>query len=132
MNLTRIFWEKATAAHVYCRQGEQGLSNRFSRHFHDLARFEETGHLSEALAAQDVAEAVAVHKNAFFAVKDGSGNRIDYVEAVHRGLTLLPSGTGYDALRHDYRRMIEDGLLVGDAETFEVLMTKVRGNSSAA
>jgi hypothetical protein len=90
-------------------------------------RLEETGHLSEALAAEDVAEAAAVHKNAFFAEKDGGGNRIDYVEAVHRGLTLLPTGTGYDALRHDYQRMIEDGLLVGDAETFEVLMTRCAG-----
>jgi hypothetical protein len=127
MNLTRIFWEKATAAHVYCLQGEQGLSNHFSRHFHDLARLEETGHLPEALAAQDVAEAVALHKNAFFAEKDTNGNRIDYVEAVRGGLTLLPSGTGYNALRHDYQRMIEDGLLLGDAETFEALMTRCSG-----
>jgi hypothetical protein len=52
MNLTRIFWEKATAAHVYCVQGEKGLSNRFSRHFHDLVRLEETGHLPEALEAK--------------------------------------------------------------------------------
>jgi hypothetical protein len=85
MNLTRIFWEKATAAHVYCVQGEKGLSARFSRHFHDLVRLQETGHLAEALAAQDVAEAVAIHKNAFFIEKDAKGNRIDYLEAVHRG-----------------------------------------------
>jgi len=127
MNLTRIFWEKATAAHVYCVQGEKGLSNRFSRHFHDLVRLEETGHLPEALAAQDVAEAVAIHKNAFFVEKDASGNRIDYLEAVHSGLTLLPSGTGYDALRQDYLRMVEEGLLVGMSESFEILMTKCSG-----
>lgn len=124
MNLTRIFWEKATAAHVYCVQGEKGLSNPFSRHFHDLVRLEETGHLPEALAAQDVAEAVAIHKNAFFVEKDASGNRIDYLEAVHCGLTLLPSGSGYDALRQDYQRMVEEGLLVGTSERFEILMTK--------
>jgi hypothetical protein len=124
MNLTRIFWEKATAAHVYCLQGEKGLSNRFSRHFHDLVRLEETGHLPETLAAQDVAEAVAIHKNAFFAEKDASGNRIDYVDAVSGGLTLLPSGNGYDALREDYDRMVAEGLLFGNAETFEELMTR--------
>jgi len=127
MNLTRIFWEKATAAHVYCLQGEKGLSIRFSRHFHDLARLEETGHIPEALAAQDVAEAVAIHKNAFFVEKDASGSRIDYLEAVHSGLTLLPSGTGYDALRQDYLRMVEEGLLVGTSESFEILMTKCSG-----
>jgi hypothetical protein len=124
MNLTRIFWEKATAAHVYCVQGEKGLSNRFSRHFHDLVRLEETGHLAEALAAQDVAEAVAIHKNAFFVEKDANGNRIDYLEAVHGGLTLVPIGSGYDALRTDYLHMVQEGLLAGDAETFEELMQR--------
>ena len=127
MNLTRIFWEKATAAHVYCLQGKDGLSNRFSRHFHDLVRLEETGHLPEALAAQDIAEAVAIHKNAFFAEKDASGNRIDYLQALRSGLTLLPSGTGYDALRADYNWMVAEGLLFGIAETFEELMTKCSG-----
>jgi hypothetical protein len=121
MNLTRIFWEKATAAHVYCVQGEKGLSTRFSRHFHDLVRLEETGHLPEALAA------VAIHKNAFFAEKDANGNRIDYLEAVHGGLTLVPSGDGYDALRTDYLHMVEDGLLAGNEETFDDLMTRCSG-----
>jgi hypothetical protein len=52
---------------------------------------------AQALAAQDVAEGVAIHNNAFFVEKDANGNRIDYLEAVHGGLTLLPSGSGYDA-----------------------------------
>ena len=124
MNLTRIFWEKATAAHVYCVQGENGLSERFSRHFHDLARLEETGHVSEVLAARDVAEAVAMHKNSFFAEKDAKDNRIDYLEAVHKGLTLVPSGTGYYALAADYERMVEEGLLNGEIKPFDVLMTR--------
>jgi hypothetical protein len=124
MNLTRIFWEKATAAHVYCVQGEKGLSTRFSRHFLDLVRLEQTGHLPEALAAPDVAEAVAIHKNAFFVEKDSNGNRIDYLEAVHGALTLVPGGSGYDALRTDYLHMVEDGLLAGNAETFEDLMRR--------
>jgi hypothetical protein len=124
MNLTRIFWEKATAAHVYCVQGEKGLSSRFSRHFHDLVRLEETRHLAAALAAQDVADAVAIHKNSFFAEKDANGNRIDYLEAVHGGLKLVPSGSGYEALRTDYLHMIEDGLLADSSETFEDLLRK--------
>jgi hypothetical protein len=100
---------------VYCVQGEKGLSDRFSRHFHDLVRLEETGHLAEALAAQDVAEAVAIHKNAFFVEKDANGNRIDHLQAVHGGLTLMPSGSGYDALQTDYLHMVKDGLLAGNA-----------------
>ena len=124
MNLTRIFWEKATAAHVYCLQGEPGLSERFSRHFHDLARLDEAGHLPEALAAKDVADAVAVHKAAFFAEKDSARNRIDYMQAVHGDLTLVPTASAFDALKRDYQRMIEDGLLFDEAESFETLMSR--------
>jgi len=124
MNLTRIFWEKATAAHVYCLQGEKGLSHRFSRHFHDLVRFEEAGHLAEALAAQDIAEAVASHKAAFFAEKDIHGNRINYMQAVQGAFTLQPTGDAYEALRVDYQHMLDDRLLLGDPESFEKLMTR--------
>jgi hypothetical protein len=124
MNLTRIFWEKATAAHVYCLQGEPGLSERFSRHFHDLARLDEAGHLPEVLAAKDVADAVAVHKAAFFAEKDSAGNRIDYMQAVNGDLTLVPTASAFDALKRDYQRMIEDGLLFNEAESFETLMSR--------
>ena len=124
MNLPRIFWEKATAAHVYCLQGEPGLSERFSRHFHDLARLDEAGHLSEALAANDVADAVAVHKAAFFAEKDSAGNRVDYMQAVHGDLTLVPTASAFDALKRDYQRMTEDGLLFDEAESFETLMSR--------
>jgi hypothetical protein len=124
MNIARIFWEKATAAHVYCLQAGEGLSDRFSRHFHDLARLNDQGHLVSALAAGDVAEAVAVHKNAFFVEKDSEGRRIDYLEAIRAGLTLVPTGKAFDILRGDYERMLADGLLLNDAETFEDLMAQ--------
>jgi hypothetical protein len=124
MEIERIFWEKATAAHVYCVQGEAGLSQRFSRHFHDLSRLSEAGYLPSVLKAREVAKAVAIHKNAFFAEKDATGNRIDYVAAVRDGLTLVPSGSAYDALRADYQRMVDERLFIDEAESFETLMTK--------
>jgi len=82
---------------------------------------------AQALAAQDIAEAVAIHNNAFFVEKDANGNRIDYVEALHGGLTLLPTGNGYEALRTDYLHMVEDVLLAGNEETFDDLMTRCSG-----
>jgi len=124
MNIARIFWEKATAAHVYCLQAGVGLSDRFSRHFHDLARLNERGYLAAAIAAKDVAEAVGVHKNAFFAEKDSEGQWIDYLEAIDKGLTIVPTGRAYDALREDYQSMVVDGLLLDDTETFEELMAQ--------
>jgi hypothetical protein len=77
MELARIFWEKATAIHVYCAQGGTGLHDRFSRHLHDLMRLEEAGVIDHAIQARDIAEAVALHKSAFFIEKDSAGNRID-------------------------------------------------------
>jgi hypothetical protein len=124
MNIARIFWEKATAAHVYCLQAGEGLSDRFSRHFHDLARLDNRGYLPTAIASKDIAEAVAVHKNAFFAEKDSEGQRIDYAEAIRGGLTIVPAGRAYDALRVDYQNMVADGLLLDDTETFEDLMAE--------
>jgi len=124
MEIERIFWEKATAAHVYCVQGEAGLSQRFSRHFYDLARLDEAGYLPSVLKAWEVAEAVAVHKNAFFAEKDATGNRIDYLAAVRDGLILVPTGNAYDALRADYQRMVQERLFIDEAESFEETMTR--------
>jgi hypothetical protein len=124
MDITRIFWEKATAAHVYCLQGEAGLSLRFSRHFSDLVRLDEAGHLQAALNASSVAEAVAIHKNAFFAEKDAEGNRIDYLQALKSGLSLLPRGNAYAALRTDYERMVQEQLFLDLPEPFELLMAK--------
>ncbi len=124
MNVARIFWEKATAAHVYCLQAGEGLSERFSRHFHDLARLDDGGYLAAAIEAIDIAEAVAVHKNAFFVEKDSQGQRIDYLEGMRKGLTLVPTGRAYDALLEDYQGMVADGLLLDDTETFEELMAQ--------
>jgi Nucleotidyl transferase AbiEii toxin, Type IV TA system len=127
MEITRIFWEKATAAHVYCAQGKDGLSDRFSRHFHDLVRLKEAGYLDQAIEAKDIAEAVAIHKGAFFSEKDSAGNRIDYMTAVHGALVLAPTGGAKDALRNDYQRMVDDGLLFDEAESFERLIEECGG-----
>jgi hypothetical protein len=127
MEITRIFWEKATAAHVYCAQGKDGLSDRFSRHFHDLVRLKEAGYLDKAIEAQDIAEAVAIHKSAFFSEKDLAGNRIDYTAAVHGALVLAPEGEAENALRGDYQMMVNDGLLFEEAESFDQLMEGCRG-----
>jgi hypothetical protein len=76
------------------------------------------------LKAREVAEAVAVHKNAFFAEKDAAGNRMDYLAALRGCLALVPSGNAYDALRADYHRMVQERLFLDEAESFEMLMSK--------
>jgi hypothetical protein len=74
-----------------------------------------------AIADRGLADTVAGHKSIFFAEKDAG--RLDYHAAVSGGLTLVPEGAARDALAEDYARMVEDGLLLDEAEIFDVLMT---------
>ncbi|MFC7380500.1 nucleotidyl transferase AbiEii/AbiGii toxin family protein [Brevundimonas sp. GCM10030266] len=135
MAAERTFWEKATAAHVYCAQGRL-RGDRFSRHWHDLARLDAAGFAETAIADRAVAEAVARHKAMFFRAT-ADGEEIDYGRAIAGGLRLKPEGASLEALGDDYRRMVEDGLLEADAEPFEALMAACadlarRANAGAA
>lgn len=121
----RTFWEKATAAHVFCAQ-QRVRGEGFARHWHDLARIEEAGVAASALAGRDIAASVAAHKAAFFREKDASGNWVDYSAAVAGGLRLVPEGEALLALADDYARMVQSGWLLDDAEPFDVLMDVCR------
>ena len=121
MMLERTFWEKATAIHVYCLQ-KRLRADRFSRHWHDLARLYAQGVATQSLLRLDIGLAVAAHKEHFFAAKDAGGKVIDYEAAVRGRISLVPDGEALDALRADYTAMVADGLLLDDAETFEDLM----------
>ena len=118
----RTFWEKATAMHVFCRQQRQ-RGDRLSRHWHDVARLDETGYAGKALADRSLALSVARHKAAFFREKDAGGRWIDYRAAVSGGLQLVPEGLARNALQEDYERMISGGML-DDAEPFGRLIER--------
>jgi len=135
MHAERTFWEKATAIHVYCLQ-ERLRGDRFARHWHDVARLDEAGFAASAFADRDLANAVARHKTMFFAEKAFDRSAIDYAAAVNGGLQLVPAGDGAKVLEEDYARMVEDGLLLEDAEPFVDLMERcaditTRANSVA-
>ncbi|MCY4339021.1 MAG: nucleotidyl transferase AbiEii/AbiGii toxin family protein [Gammaproteobacteria bacterium] len=117
----RTFWEKATAAHIYCRR-EKGRGERLSRHWHDLARLDKSGIAVTALADKELAMSVARHKAIFFSEKDVRGERIDYQAAVSGDLQLVPSGTARAVLADDYARMVESGMLLDEHESFDALM----------
>ena len=119
----RTFWEKATAAHVFCRQ-QRLRGERLSRHWYDLVQLHQTEYGDRALDDHNLALAVAHHKAMFFRENDANGNAIDYVAAVSGDLQLVPEGQARDALSEDYARMVGGGMLPDDAEEFDVLMER--------
>lgn len=123
MHAERTFWEKATAIHVFCLQ-ERLRGDRFARHWHDVARLDEAGFAEAAFVDRELANAVARHKSMFFAEKAADRTPIDYAAAVNGGLHLVPAGDGAKALEEDYTHMVEDGLLLDDAEPFDALMAR--------
>lgn len=123
MHAERTFWEKATAIHVFCLQNRL-RGDRFSRHWHDVARLDDAGIAAAAIQDRALATAVARHKTMFFAEKAADATWIDYGAATCGQLQLAPSGAALDALADDYRRMAEDGLLAATPEPFGDLMDR--------
>ena len=121
MAAERTFWEKATAAHVYCLQGRL-RGDRYSRHWYDLAALAKTTHFASAASNHELARQVAEHKSMFFAEKDVDGGKVDYFQATSGDLRFIPQGPSLDALEKDYAAMLEDGLLAFEQPTFETVM----------
>lgn len=121
MRAERTFWEKATAVHVYCRGGKL-TGEAIARHWYDLKCLDDAKIAGAALRDRELALRVARHKDLFFREKDGTGKRIDYVEAVSGGLVLVPAGEALERLRRDYEKMVGDGLLQRSADEFDRVM----------
>lgn len=121
MSVARTFWEKATAAHVFCAQGRI-RSERYARHWHDLAAIARSSHFPVVISDRAVATAVAHHKTYFFSEKDASGQVIDYLPATTGHLKIVPDGEAKTALAKDYAAMLEDAVMVGNALSFDDLL----------
>lgn len=126
MRAERTFWEKATAIHVFCAQGEFRGGDRFARHWHDVTRLDAAAFADAAIADKALAQAVADHKSMFFAEKNTQGDVIDYHLAVSGGLQLVPDDGALAKLAADYQHMVDDGLFLDDAEPFESLLERCR------
>jgi hypothetical protein len=126
MRAERTFWEKATAIHVFCAQARFRGAERFARHWHDVTRLAGIGYAARAIADREIAHAVARHKTVFFPEKDNDGTPIDYGAAIAGRLRLVPQGEALALLKEDYARMVDDGLLLDDAEPFDALIERCR------
>jgi len=121
MSIACTFWEKATAAHVFCVQGRM-RGERYARHWHDLAAMARSTHAESIIADKTVAATVARHKSRFFIEKDANGKIIDYMAAVTGHLNIVPDGQAKEALAKDYATMLADDVMVGDALSFDELL----------
>lgn len=121
MSIARTFWEKATAAHVFCTQGRI-RGERYARHWHDLAAIARSQHFTTIVSDRAVATTVSQHKSHFFIEKDASGQIIDYAAATTGHLKIVPEGEARAALAKDYAAMLADEVMVGDALPFDELL----------
>jgi hypothetical protein len=87
-------------------------------------RLDDAGIADQAFADRKLAKAVAEHKTWFFVEKAPDGQVIDYRRAVNGGLKLVPKGAAREALEQDYLHMVNDGLLLDEAESFDALMKR--------
>lgn len=132
MRPERTFWEKATAIHVFCAQGAFRGGDRFARHWHDVTHLDAAGFADAAIADSGLARAVADHKSLFFAEKNLHGEVVDYHAAVTGGLQLVPDDDALTKLAADYQQMVDDGLFLDDAESFETLLDQCRAIQAKA
>lgn len=124
MRPERTFWEKATAIQVFCAQGSFRGGDRYARHWHDVTRLDAAGFADSAAKDRALAHAVAKYKSIFFAESMPNGEPIVSRAAVTGALNLAPSGVARKTLAEDYQRMVADGLLLDDAEPFDVLLQR--------
>jgi Nucleotidyl transferase AbiEii toxin, Type IV TA system len=118
----RTFWEKATAIHVFCARGIEG--DRISRHWHDLVRLDDKGFAQAAFDDPALAKEVADWKGKFFRTKDRHGNPVDYGDAVSGKLQLVPDEKTIKELEADYKKMADEGILLGEVEPFADVMKR--------
>jgi len=125
MRAERTIWEKMTAIHVFCLQGD--ISDRQARHWYDLAMLDEARFIDAALRDRGIANRVAQHKSWFFPEKDPERNPIDYNSAINGNLILVPKEEALKSLTTDYDRMVADGLFLGEPKKFDWIIERCRG-----
>lgn len=100
LNVERTFWEKATILHQYAHlPAQKNLPLRLSRHYYDFYCLLQSIK-KEALAAQDLLERVAHHKELYF-----PSTWANYAFAKKGSLKLIPPDRVFNELEKDYRLM---------------------------
>lgn len=111
------FWEKATAAHVFCKQGKM-RKGKDSRHWFDLACLSASPRIRNCLADPSWLDGVIQNKTAYRPERNADKTLIDYRECRNGHLCLVPEGEFLKELRNDYERMAADDVIPSNAPLF--------------
>jgi hypothetical protein len=108
MSVARTFWEKATAAHVFCAQGRI-RSERYARHWHDLAAIARSPHFTAVMADRPKPALHRRHGRS----RGGNRRRPPQVLLLHRKRCRRPSdrlpACNHGASENRPRRRSQDG-----------------------
>jgi hypothetical protein len=125
MTISRTFWEKITALHVYCRQSKM-RSERYSRHWFDVVKIMTSKFYRNCLYDTETAKLVIDHKNHFFATKDRNSQLIDYNNVLNGNAVLVPTGEMRKALESDFNLMNQSHVMINSDMTFESIMQQCK------
>ena len=123
MKIERTFWEKVTALHVFCKQGEL-RGEHISRHWYDVAILTTKPRVSDSWKDKFWLEQVVRHKTMFFPMKDQNKNLISYQECLGGSLRIVPEGAVLESLQKDYQNMVQDRVLYTHAPSFGDVLEK--------
>jgi hypothetical protein len=97
----RTFWEKATLLHAEChRPPDSPMPQRYTRHFHDLARLARSPIAGRALEDAALRKRVVEHKSIYF--RSGWAR---YDSAVPGSFRLIPDASRLTELERDHASM---------------------------
>lgn len=119
----RTYWEKVTLIHAEnTRKNAKANTDRYSRHWYDLAMLAQHEIGDRALQRTDLLEQVIHVKSLLFAV---SG--VNYQEVAKGACKLVPSDALHDGLERDYNEMINAGMFDGMPPIWKDLMGTLGG-----
>jgi hypothetical protein len=112
----RTFWEKATILHAeYHRPPEKPMTDRYSRHYYDVAMLAQGTIRAEALTDMELLGQVVRHKETFY---PSAWARYDLARP--GSFRVVPPETRIAALARDYRNM---GVMIfGEPPAFDTIM----------
>jgi len=117
----RTFWEKATLIHVACNKDtfESGI-NRLSRHWYDLVMLSRHTCGQQAIENRMLLTDVIKHKELFF-----NAAYANYGNCLSGGMRLLPNTELLAALRSDFEKMLDAGMLYEKPPSFDELIAEL-------